>query len=152
MGRYGGHAMAAGLSLEEGNFTAFSAAAAQQLGRLYPNADFSGSIISDGSLPPESISLGFARALRDAGPWGAGFPEPVFCDAFEVVEQRTVGDNHLKLRVRVPQGSDIIDAIAFRQAGSVYRGLVQLAYRLDVNEYRGFESPQLVVEQIASVA
>jgi single-stranded-DNA-specific exonuclease len=68
-----------------------------------------------------------------------------------VVEQRTVGENHLKLRVRAADGGKPVDAIAFNQAGAAWRGYVQLAYRLDVNEYRGFESAQLVVEQIAPV-
>ena len=62
--------------------------------------------------------------------------------------QRVVGENHLKLRVRPAHGGSIVDAIAFNQAGPVYRGTVQLAFRLDVNEYRGIENPQLVVEQI----
>jgi single-stranded-DNA-specific exonuclease len=68
-----------------------------------------------------------------------------------VIEQRTVGEKHLKLRVRPADGGSPVDAIAFNQAGPACRGVVQLAYRLDVNEYRGFESAQLVVEQIAPV-
>ena len=68
---------------------------------------------------------------------------------FSVVEQRTVGENHLKLRVRPADGGNVLDAIAFNQAGATYRGVVQLAYKLDVNEFRGVENPQLVVEQIA---
>jgi single-stranded-DNA-specific exonuclease len=68
---------------------------------------------------------------------------------FAVIEQRTVGENHLKLRVRPAGGGKPVDAIAFNQAGPVYRGTVQLAFRLDVNEFRGVENPQLVVEQIA---
>jgi single-stranded-DNA-specific exonuclease len=68
---------------------------------------------------------------------------------FNVVEQRTVGENHLKLRVRSADGGDVLDAIAFNQAGPVYRGVVTLAYKLDVNEFRGVENAQLVVEQIA---
>jgi single-stranded-DNA-specific exonuclease len=68
-----------------------------------------------------------------------------------VIEQRTVGEKHLKLRVRPAEGGNAVDAIAFNQAGPAYRGVVQLAYRLDVNEYRGFESAQLVVEQIVPI-
>ena len=71
---------------------------------------------------------------------------------FAVVEQRTVGENHLKLRVRPVEGGNVLDAIAFNQAGPVYRGVVQLAYKLDVNEFRGIENPQLVVEQIAPLS
>ncbi len=149
--KFGGHAMAAGLNIEESRYPEFARAAAEQLERLYPEADFSGAIVTDGALPPSSLSLGFARDLREAGPWGSAFPEPLWCGDFHVVEQRTVGENHLKLRVRPVDGGNVLDAIAFNQAGPAYRGVVQLAYRLDVNEYRGIESPQLVVEQIAAL-
>ena len=149
--RFGGHAMAAGLNLEEADFSAFADLAAKKLGELYPDADFSGAILTDGDLPAQAINLNFARVLREAGPWGAGFPEPVFSGDFHVDEQRTVGENHLKLRVRPASGGNTIDAIAFNQAGPAWRGVVQLTYRLDVNEFRGFESPQLVVDQIVGI-
>jgi len=105
--------------------------------------------VTDGALPQSALSLSFARSLREAGPWGSAFPEPMWSGDFDVVEQRTVGENHLKLRVRSAEGGQVIDAIAFGQAGPVYRGVVQLAYTLDVNEFRGIENPQLIVEQIA---
>jgi single-stranded-DNA-specific exonuclease len=149
--KFGGHAMAAGLTIQEKHYPAFRRLVAEQLERLYPSADFSGAIISDGVLPDRALSLEFARSLREAGPWGAGFPEPVWSGDFEVIEQRTVGEKHLKLRVRPAGGGSPVDAIAFNQAGPACRGVVQLAYRLDVNEYRGVESAQLVVEQIAPV-
>jgi len=122
---------------------------AKQMQRLYPQADFSGAILTDGGLPGSSLTLDFARTLRNAGPWGSAFPEPLWQGDFSVTEQRTVGENHLKLRVQAAGGGGLIDAIAFNQAGPALRGVVQLAYRLDVNEFRGVESPQLVVEQIA---
>ena len=150
--KFGGHAMAAGLSIPEQHFSEFSKIAAQQLNRLYPDADFSGAIITDGDLPVDAMNLKFAKVLREAGPWGAGFPEPVFTGNFEIDEQRTVGENHLKIRVRPAAGGNCVDAIAFNQAGPTYRGVVQLTYRLDVNEYRGFETPQLIVEQIVNIA
>ncbi len=149
--KFGGHAMAAGLTLAESALEEFKVTAAQQMKRLYPGADFSGAIVTDGALPQTALNLGFARSLRDAGPWGSAFPEPVWSGDFSVLEQRTVGDNHLKLRVRSVDGGSAMDAIAFNQAGAVYRGVVQLAYKLDVNEFRGIENPQLVVEQIAAV-
>ena len=149
--RFGGHAMAAGLNLPAEHLDNFSALAAAKLEELYPDADFSGSIVTDGELAAESLSLGFARSLRDAGPWGAGFPEPVFVGDFSIVEQRTVGESHLKMRVQSAAGGRPIDAIAFGQAGPAYRGVVQLTYRLDVNEFRGIESPQLVVQQIVNI-
>jgi single-stranded-DNA-specific exonuclease len=149
MGKFGGHAMAAGLTLAESALDEFKKTAAEQMQRLYPNADFSGAIVTDGPLPDAALNLGFARSLRDAGPWGSAFPEPMWSGDFSVVEQRTVGENHLKLRVRPAGGGNVIDAIAFNQAGPSYRGVVQLVYKLDVNEFRGVENPQLVVEQIA---
>jgi single-stranded-DNA-specific exonuclease len=140
--KFGGHAMAAGLTIEAVRYDAFRQLVAEQVRRLYPDADFSGAIISDGPLPESSLNLGYARTLRDAGPWGAGFPEPLWSGDFEVVEQRTVGEKHLKMRVRPADGENTIDAIAFNQAGLPLRGLVRLVYRLDVNEYRGIQSPQ----------
>jgi len=147
--KFGGHAMAAGLTIAADALEQFEKAAAEQMARLYPRADFSGAILTDGQLPGDAINLGFARSLRDAGPWGSAFPEPMWSGDFSIVEQRTVGENHLKLRVRPAGGGNVVDAIAFNQAGPVYRGNVQLAFKLDVNEYRGIENPQLVVEQIA---
>lgn len=149
--KFGGHAMAAGLSLAESDLATFRQQLVVQLKRLYPGADFSGTIFSDGSLPESALNLRFAKQLREAGPWGSGFPEPLFSGDFSVVEQRTVGENHLKMSVRSPSGGPTIDAIAFNQAGPAYRGTVQLTYRLDVNEYRGFETPQFIVEQIVAV-
>ncbi len=147
--KFGGHAMAAGLSIAESALEEFKHVVDAQMRRLYPDADFSGAILTDGTLPGSAFSLSFARSLRDAGPWGSGFPEPLWSGDFAVVEQRTVGENHLKLRVRPAQGGNVIDAIAFNQAGPAFRGIVQLAFRLDVNAFRGVENPQLVVEQIA---
>jgi single-stranded-DNA-specific exonuclease len=149
--KFGGHAMAAGLTIGESNYADFADAVAAQLDRLYPDADFSGAIVTDGALPESAFNLRFARILREAGPWGSGFPEPTWNGDFELLEQRTVGDNHLKMRLRPVDGGNAIDAIAFNQAGRGYRGIVQIAYRLDVNEYRGMETPQLIVEQIAAL-
>lgn len=149
--RFGGHAMAAGLTIAEKHYEQFADAVAGQLDRLYPDRDFSGALVSDGVLPGPAFGLPFARALREAGPWGPGFPEPLWMGDFMVLEQRTVGEKHLKLRVRPCEGGNPIEAIAFNQAGPSYRGIVQLAYRLDVNEYRGVESVQLLVEQITAL-
>ncbi len=149
--KFGGHAMAAGLTIAEHQYEAFSKAVAEQLDRLYPKADFSGAIVSDGILPDDAFNLGFAKSLRDAGPWGSGFDEPMWSGDFAVVEQRTVGENHLKMRVHSADGSAVVDAIAFNQAGDAYRGIVKLAYRLDVNEFRGRETAQLIVEQISAL-
>jgi len=149
--KFGGHAMAAGLTIAEDQYEDFAEAVATRLDRMYPHADFSGAIVSDGVLPGDSLQLDFAKSLRAAGPWGSGFEEPVWNGDFAVVEQRTVGENHLKMRVHPADGGDVVDAIAFNQAGAACRGVVQLAYRLDVNEFRGRETPQLIVEQISAL-
>lgn len=149
--KFGGHAMAAGLTIAESAYEEFKGLVDSQLRRLYPDADFSGAIVSDGPLPEDALNLSFARDLRNAGPWGSGFPEPLWSGDFTIVEQRTVGEKHLKMRVRPAGGGAPVDAIAFNQAGPAYRGIVQLAYRLDVNEYRGVESAQLIVEQVVAL-
>jgi single-stranded-DNA-specific exonuclease len=149
---FGGHAMAAGLGLARVDLDQFRQLVSAALLQMYPDADFSGAIVTDGSLPADSMNLRFAKLLRAAGPWGAGFPEPLFCDNFSIVEQRTVGENHLRLSVQPAAGGATINAIAFNQAGPVYRGPVQLTYRLDVNEYRGFETPQFIVEQVVKLS
>ena len=150
--RFGGHAMAAGLSLPAAHLEEFKDLACEQLVRLYPQADFSGALLSDGDLPATSMNLTFARLLRDGGPWGAGFPEPLWCGDFELIDRRVVGESHLKLKVRPLDGKNHLDAIAFNQAGAAIRGSVRMAYRLDINEWRGVESPQLIVEQISQMA
>ena len=146
--KFGGHAMAAGLNLAEKHYAEFRDCVSEQITRLYPDADFSGALLTDGILPPDSMNLKFANLLRASGPWGAGFPEPMWSGDFSVVDQRVVGENHLKMRVQPADGPVVIDAIAFNQAGLPIRGAVRLAYRLDVNEFRGVETPQLIVEQI----
>ncbi len=149
--RFGGHAMAAGLSLAAAHLGEFRAAlAAAVAARLEPGV-LDGEIVSDGELPEEALGLATAELLRDAAPWGQGFPEPLFDGCFELLDARTVGLDHLKMRVRPAGGRRIMDAIAFRQAdrlGNARPARLRLAYRLDVNEYNGLRSAQLVVEYL----
>jgi single-stranded-DNA-specific exonuclease len=120
--KFGGHAMAAGLTLRRADYDAFSAAFDRE-------------------------------ALRGAGPWGQGFPEPLFDGIFEVVSQRIVGDKHLKLVLRYPDDSRIFDAIAFNftHEGSQPLRRARIVYRLDVNEYRGQRSLQLLIEHLETL-
>ncbi|ASL27527.1 single-stranded-DNA-specific exonuclease RecJ [Azotobacter chroococcum] len=147
--KFGGHAMAAGLSLPEENFAAFAAAFDTEVRRQLCADDLTGRLLSDGQLGVEEFHLDLARALRQAGPWGQHFPEPLFHGMFQVVQQRLVGERHLKLVVRSECGALQLDAIAFNidreQWPNPTVRWVELAYRLDVNEYRGQESVQLVV-------
>lgn len=147
--RFGGHAMAAGLTLDEARFPDFSRAFATEVARLLSAEDLDDRVYTDGELGMGEFSLETARLLRDAGPWGQGFPAPVFDGCFEVLEQRVVAERHLKLTLRPEGGLPPVDAIAFNTpllsgAGAT----VRLAYRLDVNEYRGSERAQLVVDYL----
>lgn len=149
--KFGGHAMAAGLSLTYENLEAFQQAFDQEVRRHLVEDDLRDVIHSDGKLNESDLGLELAEQLREAGPWGQGFPEPVFDGEFEVISQRIVGEKHLKMMVRPPGSSVSLDAIAFNQEspfGKDDLGQVSLAYRLDVNEYRGIRSVQLMVEHI----
>jgi len=147
--KFGGHAMAAGLSLPQENLGAFAAAFDAEVRRQLGADDLTGRLLSDGRLSVEEFHLELARALRQAGPWGQHFPEPLFHGVFQIVQQRLVGERHLKLVVRSECGAVQLDAIAFnvdreRWPNPTVRW-AELAYRLDVNEYRGQESLQLLV-------
>ncbi|MFT6367147.1 MAG: single-stranded-DNA-specific exonuclease [Bacteroidia bacterium] len=152
--KFGGHAMAAGLSLAEKDYGRFTQAFVDEVGRQVDDVNLDAVIESDGELSHEQFDMQLANELRFAGPWGQHFPEPLFDGEFIVVNQRLVGEKHLKLVV-MPIGSDVaIDAIAFNvdleQWPNESTRKVQLAYRLDVNEFRGSRSLQLMVENLAA--
>ena len=150
--KFGGHAMAAGLSLQEHKLPLFEQAFAAEIAARVDAAALRGVIDSDGVLSAEEFSIDTARALRGAGPWGQGFPEPVFDGEFRVCETRIVGGKHLKLQLRAAHSPDgaSLDAIAFGHVGGASDDArlrsgasVRLAFRLEVNEYRGNERLQL---------
>ncbi len=150
--RFGGHAMAAGLSLAETALPPFRAAFYQAVRDEIGEAPPVREILSDGELPPQAFDLATARVLRHAGPWGKGFPEPVFDGVFRVLGRKRLGaGEHLALRLRAEQGGGLpIEGIAFRH-GDQYGApgdRVRLAYRLDVNEFRGEFKPQLILEHL----
>ncbi len=157
--RFGGHAMAAGMSLPAAHLDAFRRAFAAEMATRSDVESLRGIIVSDGELTPAELSIETARALRGAGPWGQGFPEPIFDGDFSVVESRLVGERHLKLQLHgAGCASTSLDAIAFGFLGGasetlpVARGArVRLAYRLEINEYRGVERLQLNCQHLASV-
>ncbi len=152
--KFGGHAMAAGLSLPVENLSTFSQAFDEQVRSLLSDEDLQGVIVSDGELASQELNLEFAEKLRQAGPWGQGFPEPIFDGEFEIVSKKVLGDKHLKLMLRLPSSSGCIDAIAFNVTDEDWAAgtnQVRLAYRLDVNEFNGRKSAQLMVEQIEPI-
>jgi single-stranded-DNA-specific exonuclease len=147
--KFGGHAMAAGLSLPEDHYPAFATAFDEEVSRHLCRDDLNGVIYSDGELSGQELSLETAQLLRDASPWGQGFPAPVFEGDFNVVSHRVVGQRHLKMTLTPAKGGCQIDAIAFNtEVLPQGRQQVHLAYRLDVNEFRGIVSAQLIVEHM----
>lgn len=149
--KFGGHAMAAGLSLEAKNLPAFKEAFLYELEKSLDQDALTGVIESDGQLTDDDFSLDLSEQLRQAGPWGQGFAEPLFDGRFTVLSARIVGDNHLKLSVRPENSERTVDAIAFNLAAdNPLQGgeTIRMAYRLDTNEYRGMLSLQLIVNYI----
>lgn len=149
--KFGGHAMAAGLSLQKKDLPAFSAAfnevATQQL-----NADaLHAELQTDGALVASECSMELAYSLNQAGPWGQGFLQPVFEGEFIITQQRLVGEKHLKLQLVDEQSGQSHDAIAFFIDLEVWPNeakRVKLVYKLDINRFRGNESLQLMVEYL----
>jgi single-stranded-DNA-specific exonuclease len=150
--RFGGHAMAAGLTLAFARFDDFRLAYEQEVSSSVEPEMLQETLLTDGELTAEDLSLELAQLLRYAGPWGQGFPEPLFEGEFHLLQQRVVGESHLKLQLAASPDGLAVEAIAFHQpalSSEVER--VKLAYRLDVNEFRGLETPQLIVEYVQSI-
>ncbi len=151
--KFGGHAMAAGLSLPQANFAAFAAAFDAEVRRQLCEDDLTGRLLSDGALSIEEFHLPLAKELRNAGPWGQHFPEPLFHGVFQLVQQRVVGERHLKVVLKSECGSVQLDGIVFGVDRDILPNptvrWVELAYKLDVNEYRGQESVQLLIAHIS---
>ncbi|MGH8197097.1 MAG: single-stranded-DNA-specific exonuclease RecJ, partial [Steroidobacteraceae bacterium] len=150
--RYGGHAMAAGLTLNRHKLPRFADAFSEEIGRHLTREQMQGVLETDGELAGEEISLETARALETGGPWGQGFPEPVFEGEFEVVETRVVGDRHLKLWVRPQPTTHPVEAISFgyfdeadakRPAAGAR---VRLAYRLQSTDFGGIARAEMLAE------
>jgi single-stranded-DNA-specific exonuclease len=153
LSKFGGHAMAAGMSLERRHFDAFSSAFDAVVRGKLRTDDLTAVLWSDGELAGEQMTLELAQALRDGGPWGQHFPEPLFDGEFLLLQQRLVGERHLKMVVADPAAPQrAIDAIAFQVDTQRWPdpkvGRVRLAYRLDINEWRGQQRVQLLVEYL----
>lgn len=157
--RFGGHAMAAGLTLEEDKLDQFAAEFDGEVTRWQEGGSLADRIDSDGELAVEEISLKTAELLREAGPWGQAFPEPSFDQSFRLRNVRIVGENHLKMWVELGDTGRRFDAIAFNAlqgrpdrldaAGKpVLPDQVHLVYRLDINEWGGERRLQLMVDHL----
>lgn len=152
--KFGGHAMAAGLSLHLKDFPAFKKALAAELTGLLDAAMLEQVIYTDGCLDEECLNLSFAELLQDAGPWGQQYPEPLFTGGFEVVEARVLAEKHLKCILKLSDSEHMIDAIAFNVDVEILKqtlSAVEIVYHLQVNEFRGKRSAQLLIVHFVSV-
>jgi len=151
--KFGGHAMAAGLSLQAVHYEAFAKAFDAEVRRQLTADDLTGRIYSDGCLAAHEFDLQLAQQLRHAGPWGQRFPEPLFHGDFKIISQRLVGEKHLKLVLQSAHNAPALDAIAFNIDLDVWPNPTishaQVAYTLDINEFRGNQSLQLMVSSIS---
>ncbi len=152
--KFGGHAMAAGLTLSQERLREFGVAFAAEVARRATPGLLDGRLLTDGALEPAELTLATAERLRAAGPFGSAFPEPSFDGEFEVLEARVLGEKHLKLALRAAPRTPPHEAIAFgwltRPGALVPRAesRIRLVYRLDVNEYQGLRRPQLLIEYL----
>jgi len=154
LSKFGGHAMAAGLSLNMHDYPAFALAFDEMVSKRLASVDLEQKILSDGELTEQEMSLEIADLLQNAATWGQEFPEPVFDGVFDVIQARIVGQRHLKLVLRKPDGDLVIDAIAFFvDKPEHWLGLRQIkaAYKLDINEFRGNRSVQFIIQYFEKI-
>jgi len=147
--KFGGHAMAAGLSIKAEDFwsfkRAFNDAIKVHLNNEIPTVE----LLTDGELEDFDISLDNAQILADSAPWGQGFEEPIFYGNFEIIEQKVVGEKHLKCRLKLKDGKNVYDSIAFFQEPIDSKQAI-VAYKLSINTWRGMTNLQLMIEQISA--
>jgi single-stranded-DNA-specific exonuclease len=150
--KFGGHAMAAGLSLPADKIEAFAGAFATVCEQEIDGSLLQGEVLTDGELDEANFSLSTHDLLSQAGPWGQAFPEPLFHGEFEVLRQYLVGEKHLKCTLRMPGGQRVMDAIIFNVDTRAWPNpqcdIIRLAYRLDCNRYKGSERLQLIGEYL----
>lgn len=153
--KFGGHAMAAGLSIRQENFERFKAAFDEQVGLALRPEVLADIKETDGSIDSSYLSIDVSQQLKYASPWGQLFPEPTFDDVFRVLNWRIVGDKHLKLDLLKPDTGESFDAIAFNKTDTELppgEQDIRIVYRLDVNEFRGKRSLQLIISHIEAAA
>ena len=152
--KFGGHAMAAGLSISRDRFDAFRQAFEAEVDALLSEEELEEVVETDGSIEAGYLSLETAQVIESAGPWGQHFPEPVFDNRFQVLNWKIVGDKHLKMQLRHKQGDKTVDAIAFNTLADDLPATreIQVAYRMNVNEFRNNRSLQLIVDCMSAPA
>lgn len=153
--KFGGHAMAAGLTLKKELFDQFKKAFDEEVRNQLSEDDLQGVLYSDGSLNTDEFSLEQAKLLAEAGPWGQAFPEPVFDGIFWVEQQRLLKEKHLKLVLKTSDKQQEIDAIAFNIDKSCWPNgnikQARIVYKLVVNEYKGLQKTQLLISHLQPI-
>jgi single-stranded-DNA-specific exonuclease len=148
---FGGHAMAAGLTIKESDFEKFSAGFIETLNQHISIDEMQNECLTDGELSSQDLSMQLAQAIQIAGPWGQHFPEPMFDGQFKIIDKRIVGEKHLKLRLQIDGNNRIFDAIAFNITDEDWTqdfDEIRTLYRLGINEFRGNSQLQLLIEHI----
>jgi single-stranded-DNA-specific exonuclease len=152
--KFGGHAMAAGLTIAEEKLETFKVALGFTAKKYLTAEQLQAIIFSDGELEQSCFELDFAQLLQNAGPWGQAFPEPVFDGEFKLLNQKMLADRHLKLMLQGP-GGKLVDAIWFNADNKAWPNVnvqkVQLAYQLDINEFRDKQNLQLIVRHMLAL-
>ena len=147
--RFGGHAMAAGLSMKTSDYPRFAAAFDAIARELIDAERLQAVLYTDGELPPGAASLTLARQLRHAGPWGQAFPEPLFDNVFECASWKVMGERHLRLQLRDPRDGKLHDAVMFNAYhGQPPPARLRAAYELTINDWQGRETPRLLLRHI----
>ncbi len=154
LSKFGGHAMAAGLSLRLADFAKFSTVFAEVVKSRGHDLDSEPVIYTDGALTNAELTVEFAELLRNIAPWGHGFPEPLFQGDFDVVESRVLNEKHVKFSLGLPGRDQIIDGIAFfaeKPEEWLEIDNIRLVYRLAINEFRGCRKIQLMIEYMEAL-
>lgn len=150
--KFGGHAMAAGLTIARENFSKFRDAFLLEVSKNIDMSMCGGDLYSDGSLTKQDLNLELAKLIQNSGPWGQHFPEPKFDNIFTILDQRIVGSNHLKLTLELAEGSEAVDAILFNADLKLWPNYrckqVHALYKLDINNYQGQTKLQLLLDTI----
>ena len=149
---FGGHAMAAGLTLKESDFEQFKAAFEQVASEYLSEDQLTASVVTDGDLTKDHLTLSTAEMLHTSGPWGQSFPEPLFDGVFHIVDQKLLKEKHLKLTLQHPDSSQWIDAILFNADRTIWPdqavSRVRVVYQLDINEFRGQRNVQMLLRHL----
>lgn len=154
--KFGGHAMAAGMTIVADQLDAFQAAFDAEVRRQMSAEQLQHSVLTDGALSGQDFTLQTAELLREGGPWGQHFPEPLFDGEFSLIQQRIVGQRHLKVVLMDPESGIAVDGIHFNADTKCWPDQsiqkVRAVYRLDVNEFRGQRNVQLMIDHLLPLA